>query len=207
PHCMTIHIGLDTRKVLPPFMPVMRNEDGVFGAVKHVCFPHYLSAYLPYTIQHLPPEERPAPSLTEALSSPEMRVNDLMCQLVLYAKPELKEAPSLKTLGEYLLEIASSSPDAFRQLVQAKAHQTRLNIIEYAQQQLAEYPDAPDYWIRGVHTYINSLKKPADAFAPADLSGPFQERWVVFQDLVRQYAQLLMHWKTIFEAAKLLNSR
>ena len=99
PHCMTIHIGLDARTLLPPFMPVMRNEDGVFGAVKHVCFPHYLSAYLPYTIQHLPPENRPAASLDDALRSPSMRTNDLLCQLILYAKPELGFAPSLQTLG------------------------------------------------------------------------------------------------------------
>ena len=201
PHCMTIHIGLDTRKLLPPFMPVMRNEDGVFGAVKHVCFPHYLSAYLPYTIQHLPPEERPIPSLDEALRSPEMRTNDLVCQLVLYAKQDFAHAPSLKTLGEYLLEIASSSPDSFRQLVQDKAHQTRLNIIAFAQQQLEAYTNAPDFWTRGVHTYIDSLKKPADAFAPADIDGPFEDRWVIFQDLVHQYATLLTHWETIYTAS------
>ena len=201
PHCMTIHIGLDTRKLLPPFMPVMRNEDGVFGAVKHVCFPHYLSAYLPYTIQHLPPEERPTPSLDEALRSPEMRTNDLVCQLVLYAKQDFRHPPSLKTLGEYLLEITSSSPDSFRQLVQDKAHQTRLNIIAFAQQQLEAYTNAPDFWTRGVHTYIDSLKKPADAFAPADIDGPFEDRWVIFQDLVHQYATLLTHWETIYTAS------
>lgn len=205
PHCMTIHIGLDTRNLLPPFMPVMRNEDGVFGAVKQVCFPHYLSAYLPYTIQHLPPEDRPAPSLDEALRSPNMRLNDLVCQLVLYGKEELGEAPSLKTLGEYLLEITSSSPDSFRSLLQAKAHQTRQNIIAFATQQLEAFKEAPDFWVRGVQTYIDSLKQPAESFAPADLEGSFEDRWTLCQDLIHQYATLLTYWETIFEAGKELS--
>ena len=102
--------------------------------------------------------------------------------------------------GEYLREISSSSPNGFRHLVQANAHQTRQNIITYAQQQLEEYTNAPAYWTRGVQAYINSLKKPADAFAPADLNGPFQDRWVIFQDLVHQYATLLTHWEGIFNA-------
>ena len=188
-------------------MPVMRNEDGVFGTVKHVAFPHALSGYLPYTIQHIPPEERPAPSFEMALQSPGMRINDLISQLVLYAREEWTGEITLESLGEYLVELGSSQPDAFIKYVQDAAQKTRRNILHFAETQREAFPQAPAFWSGAVQTYMDSLYVPSDTFAPADLNGSFQDRWSLFRDLITQYGALLTKWAVLFETAHFLNQK
>ena len=55
---MAMHCGLDNRLALPPFLPVLRNGDGLFGQMLKSCRPSGLTAYLPLAIAHLPDEER-----------------------------------------------------------------------------------------------------------------------------------------------------
>ena len=55
---MSIHCGLDNRLALPPFMPVLRNGDGVFAQVLKACQPRHLIAHLPVAALHLPGEQR-----------------------------------------------------------------------------------------------------------------------------------------------------
>ena len=205
-HCMTTHIGINGCHVQPPFMPVMRNEDGVFGSVQHICFPFRLSGIIPYTIQHLPLEIRNTPLFSKALQTPGMRTNDLIRQLILYARPDTGEAIELSDLGDYLKEISSLRFKSFKKKVQKSADKTLGNIISYAEEKLESQPDAPAYWKDGIYEYINSLKSKQETIIPLDLPGSTHSRWILFQDLVNQYGLLLIHWKSIYNAAKTLSA-
>jgi hypothetical protein len=55
---MSNHCGLDNRLALPPFLPALRNSDGVFGQVLKACQPRSLIAHLPEAVLHLPGEQR-----------------------------------------------------------------------------------------------------------------------------------------------------
>ena len=53
--CMGYALGLDNRTLLPPFFPVRRNEDGVFGAALRTCFTGALFAHVPIQLLHARP--------------------------------------------------------------------------------------------------------------------------------------------------------
>jgi hypothetical protein len=45
PFCMAMNIGLDTSRLPPPFMPVQRNQDGIFGQLLYLCFKQACRGY------------------------------------------------------------------------------------------------------------------------------------------------------------------
>src|SRR5262249_1198811 len=51
-------LGLDNRFLLPPFLPVCRNQDGLFGLLIQTCFEYACFGHLPGTIIHSPMEDR-----------------------------------------------------------------------------------------------------------------------------------------------------
>ena len=51
-HCMTYCTGLSNLQPLPPFMPIGRNQDGVFGQTLKYCEPESISAHVPVGIVH-----------------------------------------------------------------------------------------------------------------------------------------------------------
>lgn len=50
--------GLDNRRVLPPYFPVLRGEDQLFGAMTDILYPDSLSLEYNWAVPHLPLEER-----------------------------------------------------------------------------------------------------------------------------------------------------
>ena len=57
---MTPHVAFDVRATIPPFSPVLRNEDGAFGAVLRTCAPESYIGFLPWSVEHAPPDARTA---------------------------------------------------------------------------------------------------------------------------------------------------
>ena len=60
-YCMALNLGLDNRRMLPPFLPVQCNQDGVFAAVLRACRDDGLFGFLPGAVLHSPPDSRPLP--------------------------------------------------------------------------------------------------------------------------------------------------
>jgi len=58
PFCMSFALGLDHRELLPPFAPLGRNEDGIFGLLLKRAFRDGYTAFLPWTVAHRPPARR-----------------------------------------------------------------------------------------------------------------------------------------------------
>jgi hypothetical protein len=55
---MTTFCGLDNRALLPPFMPLGRAEDDLFGRLLTLCRPGSYAAHLPWAALHAPLEPR-----------------------------------------------------------------------------------------------------------------------------------------------------
>ena len=51
---MTTFFGFDNRLLLPPFFPVQRNADGIFGLVLQKCVDGSRVAFLPSVLLHAP---------------------------------------------------------------------------------------------------------------------------------------------------------
>jgi hypothetical protein len=55
---MTGFFGFDNRVLLPPFFPVQRNADGIFGLILQKCMKGSYIAFLPSVLLHEPAAER-----------------------------------------------------------------------------------------------------------------------------------------------------
>jgi len=107
PFCMGGNIGLDSSRLLPPFMPVQRNEDGIFGLLLYLCFPKACQGHLPYAIRHVPPNRPSQVELSHALSITPLRANDILLGLLLSMNRqcfELNAAQNLVAAGSFLSE-------------------------------------------------------------------------------------------------------
>jgi hypothetical protein len=209
--CMSFALGLDHRELLPPFAPLGRNEDGIFGLVQHHCFRDGYTAMLPWTVAHRPP---PRPSSRESMAEGARRVstNDLMVRLVAASDVRaLHENPrdNMGALGDHLLRLGTLDQSTFEGLMRQTLMRTRSQDLRMLRDALAKFGQQPNYWAVDVHRLIDTLSEAMvrpDHSRPLDLEERFgvDEAPAAFQRRLRNYGELLHHWPTMFDAAKQL---
>ena len=204
-YCMAGSIGLDNRMLLPPFMPVQRNEDGVFGHVLRACFQHAYSGHLPFAVVHDPPGQRNGGE--QALF---MRTNDIVIKMLETCESQWTQvdaAANLQKMGRFLIDVSTFSSADFTEMIRTLVTQSVGARIQYAERRLAEHGGQPAYWARDVQHHIMASQQAVMQkafFAPCDLPGPFEARQALLQELTGQYGRLLVHWPAMVEAAKAL---
>jgi hypothetical protein len=196
--CMALHIGLDNRQPLPPFMPVMRNEDGVFGSVLAACYPEVFAGYLPAVVPHLPPETRAHLSQNEAAQIRGVRVNDLVSQRIAAAAEASRSSLSMADLGKELTLQASFSPERFMDVMRESAERTSAAIAGYAMRRMQERRGIPTFWGNAVRAYLSSQERVLrSGELCSDWAGEQGDRMKLGQELVDALGECLQSWRGI----------
>ena len=209
--CMGMNMGVDNRRLLPPFMPAGRNQDGLFGAMIRLCLPNTFRGYLPrYAVRHLPPEKRSYPE--NGIAFRPLRANDLLIYIALTQdqNPIGEGAEALHTLGDMLVRLARLPQKSFSDYLRKLALQAVHIDVLRAEQILANELDRPDYWRNDVMRYLASARESAakpDFFVPVDLPGSPAERLAAFRQQVLAYGQLLTHWPALVDAARAMKNK
>ncbi len=211
--CMGIGLGLDGRGLLPPFMPVLRNSDGMFSTVRRACFPATSMAFLPWLVEHRPPAPRRS-SFEEVLQ----RAGGVGFSAFLswfvkaFDPPTAMEAPDrrMAALGRHLIDIGSLPAGDYRgqcrQILQARVDE----MCQYVETFDARCGDGPDGWREDLAAYLTAARATVgavDGIVPRDLirSGASASEAVVRgQRLVTQYGDLLCAWPAMVQAARTL---
>jgi hypothetical protein len=207
---MATSLGLDNRKMLPPFCPVYRNEDGVFGQVLSQCFPHGYMTHLPFTLLHLPGRRSSYPN---AQGSLHIRFGDILlaCLSTWPGAPAgLSEAARMRSLGRHLIEIGSLAVDGFFDILMAPICDRAASTIRTYSSLLATYSPPHDHpWRTDLTKSINELElsiiKPR-RLLPHDLFEHHSPGLVpeVTRDLVLAFGEVLYWWPTIVEKTRRL---
>jgi hypothetical protein len=204
---MSMHLGLDNRLTLPPFLPVLRNEDGLFGQMLKICQPSGLTAYLPLAVSHLPDEARS--SAGKDLWPGRARAADMLIELFRYTtragacrSPEQE----LRSLGEQLAGVAGLPAPEFQALSRQAWAESRSRYIMALEQLLEEHGREPSYWAADAEAWIRAAQEEATAegaLVPEDLQrqGQPDEAAVLLQRLFLRYGELLEAWPVIRQAA------
>lgn len=204
--------GLDNRKLLPPYIPIMRGEDRLFGHMVRFLHPGSVSIDQAWAVPHLPIPER-------TWGSDSGRYN------VAHPFPEF----SMSLVLEHMHECHSSNP------LQRMAHMARLYedlsrmdhatlSRHYQDRRLASqaedychltrvretYPDAPAAWQEFLQDGLKRLGRelleapaePALSGYPPELEGQELSAW--WQTFWIQFAQALQSWPAIRLAARQL---
>lgn len=210
---MNTAAGLDNRTPLPPFLPVMRNMDSVFGCLLRRLSELYLIGHLPWLIRHdpmalYPPSRTTAPPMA-------LRVSDLMieainsCNLKWVTPNALDRLP---VIGECLQTFGSMSPPRF------EAWLIHTN-LEFAARQISTYykqlriPDRRNTaWHQDIRQHLRDLQasmRSRPMVRAADVSQTLsqEESTRVTQTLFQTFGQLLMLWQEIVTACLNLRER
>lgn len=211
-------LGLDLRSPVPPFFPVLRNTDGVFGVTLRVaCADAYLG-HLPAAVAHQPMDR--ASTMKDLLRA----VSATRCDEVVMAGistctfgPEaarLEADPALRflALGRHLVELARLPRAELIDFVRSHRSRRLAETSSFLVQSLALYGEAPAAWARDVRSMIEAIRAtvvdPA-RFVPSDLldgSGA-DAAWDKVQRLLKGYGELLISWPAVTAAAERLSKR
>ena len=209
-YCQAMCLGLDNSLPLPPFFPVGRSSDAVFGQTLRSCFPDLYIAYLPWAIHHEPPDKRSlAP---ETVTDLPIRIPELMNLLLFAFEKGAWAAPGLDRLeeaGRFLQDVSSLADQDFLQFIRGLCLSNLSRYVEYLDGLLAIYGHEPDFWAKDVESHIERLQKlptEPDFCIPADLREGRERSEVITlsRRLVDLFGELLESWTEIRKAAQSL---
>jgi hypothetical protein len=207
-------LSLDNRDLLPPFMPVLRNEDGLYGATVKAVFEHGYFGHLPWAIFHAPDEHRSygPPDMTKGAAGP--RLCDLLgaCLTCREFWPGLVSPEKrLRALGEHLMELGSLPLQDFEEFVRIQLLRSGSEYASRLEKQLRSYRGEPAYWAKGIEGYLavwyETIRRerritPRDLVEARGVEGARDLSRSLFYD----FGRLLYWWPEVVEGAKRLRA-
>jgi len=210
--CVGASLGLDNRVLLPPFVPVQRNSDGLFARTLLRCFRDGYKGYLPWAVLHdpLPPRTQ---SIEAAQADAErIRLTHILRSLIVPSAFTQSGEPAvdLRRLGEELIEIASQRPIDFQHSIKARVVKSAALYLAGIEQ-AATAARGPEFYARRQKDHWRRLcdaLTTEEYFVPRDLGdGSADEVRHAAQRMVLLFGQVLRDWPAIVDAAKGLRSR
>ena len=211
---MSTFFGYDNRELLPPFFPVLRNADGIFGLILQRSVDGSHIGYLPSVLVHRPVPSRifaPEAMWAETRS---LRMADVIIACVLAhneGTTPRSDATRLVELGRSLQAFGSLTRADFEARVRG-LHQLRMMaFITVLQTRLQTHAASPTFWADDVKRMIEALSKQTwtdDAIVPTDLrlGNDVDSARRLSQELVARFGELLEAWPAIVAAARRLRA-
>jgi hypothetical protein len=209
--CMTTCTGLANAALVPPFMPVGRNEDGVFGAMLSACDPSAVFGHVPFGIIH-DSDRSSGRNGTRMLSATESRLSELIPSLVLRTSRlgvSVTPAAAMRRTGRAMTVLGEMDSGALRELVTAVTREVREREFAHAMR-TADDPQCPDYWRAGLREYrrvfLESSMKPA-FFLPIEFHGldSVEAGYRALGGFFRDFGRLVDSWPDLWQRARTLN--
>jgi hypothetical protein len=207
--CMGFNLGLDTRRLLPPFLPVARSEDTVFAAVLRSCVPGAFQGFLPWLVQHVRPAPRTPLGAGEPGRSAARVMTGQIFQLLIGAfTPNYdREAvgANLRGLAATLAGLGRVPRPEFEEVVRLHLWRQSSGIASRLETLLHKYGSQPGFWTADVRHVLATLERTLtdpSYPAPADLTAGAGEGLAVVQRSLGWFGRLLEIWPDLVEAAR-----
>lgn len=205
---MTPHVAFDVRATIPPFSPVLRNEDAVFGDLLRTCSPESFMAFLPWAVEHRPPVPRSLEFDQVLRSVGRVGGNTLICQLARAYEPGVgvtDPGVRLRIFGQYLAALGTMPPGDFDLFVRHQITEAIGRRIDQLTSALNRESGLPERWgedcSAAVAEGLRSLTE--EPLVVSDIPGASaDERNRRFQRLLLRFGRLIDAWPTLLEAAK-----
>lgn len=213
--CMATALGLDNRSLLPPFMPVYRNQDGLFGLTLRACFDDVYFGHLPSTILHAPMEARSYSTDEVLKSATRFRFCDLAAACIRSADFRLgmsDERERLLALGKHLMELGKLALSDFEELLRFQIWWFMSNYIMRLENLLKLHREKPEFWAKDVRRFVGALRETLikDLYlVPQDVAEgrePIEIRRQT-QRLIYRFGELIYCWQDIVNGAKRLRAQ
>ena len=210
--CMSTALAFDNRDLLPPFLPVQRNQDGLWGLTLRRCLEDGCFGHLPWALLHAPPELRSYPPREVWSRS---RTSDVIaaCISSFDFPPNLSTAADrISALGRYLMDLGEMAQSSFEELVRVHLCRMQSSYISALDNHLHADRQAPSYWATNFKTHLSNLRQ---GLADRNYIVPFtlierrssDEARKLLQSLVYKFGQVLYWWPWLMKTACDLRAR
>lgn len=207
--CQALNLGLDHRELLPPFMPVQRNQDGIFGALVRTCCEGAHFGFLPSVLCHEPPAVRTAPDGELVRGAVAIR-SDQILQLLIRTLSPLgvgDTGRNLRAVGAGLAALGAAPGAEFANTVQLLVAEQTRGLAGQLDALLQKHGGQPAWWaadVQRVRSALHERLSDPDLGTPSDLQQAFgrEHALPVFQRLVTRFGRLLQCWPDMVEAAR-----
>jgi hypothetical protein len=207
--CMMYSAGLDNRSIMPPFIPLGANEDGLFGAMLRLIEPRSFLGLVPVGIVHdsrrsstYDGEPMPCASQLRLAEAVFALLHDTATDAV-SARPQTH----LRQLGQHLIDRGKMDGDDFA------AHMATASLDLWTRERdrldtlAASMSHVPSFWTAGLKNYRRRFLERAarpDFFVPIEMKGgrSVGEGFRRTQAFLEQYGQLLRAWPEIWSIAR-----
>lgn len=212
--CMTGTYGCDNRTLIPPFMPVMRGQDTVFGITAQMCFDDRFFGHVPLALTHAPFEVRSYPPVSVWEDTSNYTICDVMLS-VLSMKSWVGRSSSrakLQELGKHFMELGSMTLLDYEECVRVQLWHLASNTLSLLENTLIDFGQSPDYWAKDVKECMSVLRGKLlknNQVIPIDImrGRTADEARILTQKLTFKFGQLLYWWPEIVEIAGRLRAK
>jgi hypothetical protein len=196
PIATTTVTGWDARDLLPPFLPVARGEDGVYGYLLRKCYPEGYIGHVPFAVFHAADPSRVYGALPASSTIAQI------VAAVLEAWGDVATADPaqrMKLIGRHLVEFGIAAVEDFESAVLKTLRLNAIEVIAACEKLLEQHSYSPEEWANGIKTWMTALKanlQQKHAAVPLEFAGynaPLEALRRVQQILV-QFGHLLQWW-------------
>jgi hypothetical protein len=206
----TMFVGMDNRAILPPFLPVFRNQDGVFDATLAQLIGDFCSGYLPLSLPHSPQKAR------EYLAAGYecITISEIVIAAVsscYFGYPERDLESRFCTLGEELRGIGSLANDEFGEWLKVIACGRVSAFVTNFEGLLTRYAYDPPYWAeeleRRIEKLCQGITEQSSGIVPREFAGAGLTTEEVLEKtkaILYQFGELLSYWPLIVTVTRSL---
>lgn len=199
--------GIDARECLPPYFPMYRNEDLLFGEMLRYLHPFAFQLDLPWAVPHLPLEKR---RWKENLAMKPYQHGLLSFSAEMVGRqreqnPALTPDRRLQSLADIFYCLAESSDQVLLNLLTQTTSRHTTAHIQRMSDILDESPEAPGYWRHDLQAIVHNLQQSLTHPAPegfVDICGDPPAQREAARRLWRAYAKGLEAWTACREWAQ-----
>ena len=206
---MSLITGLDNRAALPPYFPVLRGEDRLFGAMLDMLFPGVAALDYAWASPHLPLEDRDRSSAeTDFGAQPPFPRFFLDWIAVTTRRCSAgSHEHRLAALAGFYDELASMDDAALAELYRDEQTYSACDTMVQLRAALDRATDAPQNWVQYLEAglskvnvdLVESFAGPAISGSPAGTEGA--ELFTLWREHWRAFGAALRAWPEIRKAA------
>jgi hypothetical protein len=212
--CMAYALGLNNQDSLPPFFPIGRNSDGVFGVALRVNDPHRFIGHLPFGVVHENPDNTPYSSDAIWHDSTRVRISDIA--MTILRQPRSvgiceNTAPNYVSLGERFIDIAQLDDDDLAESLNRTALDMFSQRMARYEWLLNKFRHEPALWAEDIEkAQEHILCAASDRYSglPCDLGTDDPRNCIQrAREVFTAYGSLLQAWPTLRSTAQALAVR
>lgn len=195
--CIGLNMAIDGRDFIPPFPPLYRGQDNVFGWLTSQILPSHFSFRTPTAIEHIRPEVRKRnPDEFGHLSTLGV-VTRIVLELCL-DNTSKEPAEKLKMIGNNLINFSKTSSEDIEILIISEISK-RVNAMSYfASTMKAHYQKTvPEWWLIHISELISSIKRRMSDISSQPLLS--DQPGIDFRKWLSDLGTAFMYWPDILK--------